>query len=97
MLGSDHDGERAAAGLKAHEFLKGHGLTWRDVIAVPFAVAQPQDQPPRWRVKLAACAAHQHYLNSREREFVRSMQHWCGTPSPKQLSWLDRIFENLPP
>jgi hypothetical protein len=32
MLGSTHAGERAAAGLKAHELIKAMGLTWPDVI-----------------------------------------------------------------
>jgi hypothetical protein len=51
MLGSAHDGERAAAGLKAHEFLKRHGLQWSDVIVIT---------PPKigWREKLRACEAH---------------------------------------
>lgn len=33
MLGSDHDGERAAAGLKAHNMLAKRGLTWRGLLA----------------------------------------------------------------
>jgi len=32
MLGSSHDGERAAAALKATEFLKAHNLTWHDFV-----------------------------------------------------------------
>jgi hypothetical protein len=30
MLGSEHAGERAAAGLQAEAFRKKHGLTWAD-------------------------------------------------------------------
>jgi hypothetical protein len=37
MLGSVHDGERAAAGRKAHELVQRHGLQWRDIIAPPLA------------------------------------------------------------
>jgi hypothetical protein len=40
MLGSAHDGERAAAGLKAHELLKRSGLQWSDVIALPMPAAE---------------------------------------------------------
>jgi hypothetical protein len=31
MLGSAHDGERAAAGLLAHELIRRHGLSWSDL------------------------------------------------------------------
>jgi hypothetical protein len=94
LLGSAHDGERAAAGLKVHELLRRHGLTWPDVLLA----AAPPTAPPKigWRDKLAVCAAHRHCLNNRERAFVRSLATWRGTPSPKQLSWLDRIYKNLP-
>jgi hypothetical protein len=92
MLGSAHDGERAAAGLKAHELLRRHGLTWSDILP---ATPTP---PPKigWRDKLAACTAHAHCLNSREHAFVQSLARWRGTPTEKQLAWLDRIYENLP-
>ena len=35
MLGSAHDGERAAAALKADTLVRGHGLRWPDVIRPP--------------------------------------------------------------
>jgi hypothetical protein len=92
MLGSAHDGERAAAGLKAHELVRRHGLTWSDIL-----LAAPASPPRRgWRDKLTACQAHQHCLNSRERTFVLSLAQWRGTPTEKQLAWLDHIYENLP-
>jgi hypothetical protein len=89
MLGSAHDGERAAAGLKADQFVKRHGLRWTDVIIAT---------PPQigWRGKVHACAAHIHSLNATERSFVRTMLGWVGTPSDKQLAWIDRIYANLP-
>jgi hypothetical protein len=89
MLGSAHDGERAAAGLKAHQLIHRFGLQWADIIVTT---------PPKigWREKLRACAAHAHCLNDTERAFVRSLADWRGTPSDKQLAWLTRIFENLP-
>jgi len=36
MLGSAHDGEIAAAGRMADEMVRKAGLTWHDVIRVPF-------------------------------------------------------------
>lgn len=51
MLGSDHAGERAAAGLKAEEFRKKHGLTWAQMLALPPLKPEP---PPRDAAKEAA-------------------------------------------
>jgi hypothetical protein len=66
MLGSAFDGERAAAGLKAHEFIKRHALQWTDIIVVT---------PPKigWREKVRACEAHLHLLSDKERAFLRTM------------------------
>jgi hypothetical protein len=57
MLGSVHDGERAAAGLKAHELIRRHGLTWSDIL---LATPQRPQTPSKlgWRDKVAACEAH---------------------------------------
>jgi hypothetical protein len=77
MLGSGHDGERAAAGLKAHELVRRHGLTWSDILLAAPAPASPPKLG--WRDKLTACQAHQHCLNSRERAFVLSLARWRGT------------------
>jgi hypothetical protein len=90
MLGSAHDGERAAAGLKAHELVKRSGLQWDDLIALPPPVG------PRWRAMAIACCWHLDVLNAKERAFVQSIAGWRGTPSAKQLAWLSRIFEGLP-
>jgi hypothetical protein len=90
MLGSAHDGERAAAGLKAHEFIRRHGLQWSDVIVAT---------PPKigWREKVRACEAYLHLLNNAERAFVVQLAtRWHGTPTEKQLAWLDHIWENIP-
>jgi hypothetical protein len=92
MLGSAHDGERAAAGLKAHELIRRHGLTWADVL-----LATPVSPPKLgWRDKLAACQAQPHCLSDRERAFVSSLARWRGIPTEKQLAWLEHIYENLP-
>jgi hypothetical protein len=88
-LGSDHAGERAAAGLKAHELVKRAGLQWADLIAPPLA-------PLGWRDKVRSCLDNLDALNQREREFVLTLMHWNGTPTPRQLSWLEHIVTNLP-
>ncbi|KGM34010.1 hypothetical protein [Inquilinus limosus] len=40
MLGSDHDGERAAAALAADRLVRGSGWTWWDLLA-PARVSRP--------------------------------------------------------
>ena len=72
---SAHDGERAAAGLKAHELIRRHGLTWPDILlATPAAPpklgwrdklqrlcgASALSQQPRTRVRLVAGAVARH-------------------------------------
>lgn len=56
MLGSEHAGERAAAGLHAEAFRKKHGLTWAELLNMapvgPEAVweddfeDEPEPEPP---------------------------------------------------
>jgi hypothetical protein len=43
MLGSAHEGEPAAAAVKATEMLHAQGLTWADVTA---SAARPRELPP---------------------------------------------------
>jgi hypothetical protein len=93
LLGGVHDGERAAAGVKAHELLKRSGPQWADVIAVP---PPPVIAQPSWREMALACCQHAAHLSAKERAFVGSMATWRGTPTPKQLAWLTRIYEALP-
>jgi hypothetical protein len=88
MLGSAHDGEIANAGRKAHALVRQHGMTWADLLTPARAV--------HWRAKVHACFDHLHVLNEREREFVYTLVNWRGTPTDKQLAWLNRIYENLP-
>ncbi|MBP0493679.1 hypothetical protein [Roseomonas indoligenes] len=46
LLGSDHDGERAAAALAAHRLIKRLGLTWPDLLAPADPRAAPEPPPP---------------------------------------------------
>ena len=47
MLGSSHDSERAAAALKATEFLKARNLTWEEFIRQINSGRKP-DRRPHW-------------------------------------------------
>ena len=85
LLGSDAPGERAAAGLKAHELIKSRNLSWGDLIATP-----APDRP--WHKMAMRCEAHAHLFNTRELAFIRSMTGWRGEMSEKQRAWLVDLF-----
>jgi succinate dehydrogenase flavin-adding protein (antitoxin of CptAB toxin-antitoxin module) len=87
-LGSDHDGERAAAARKAHEFIARLGLTWGDVIYSPPAVNQ-------WAHIAAECAKHEQILSESERDFIANIQRRRRPPTAKQLAWLEAIHARL--
>jgi hypothetical protein len=88
MLGSDHAGERAAAGRKAHEFIRQLGMTWSDVIVHP---------PAEWQHIALVCRDHAHLLSDRERDFLANIARLRRPPSDKQLDWLLAIYERLQP
>ena len=83
LLGSSHDGEIAAAGRKAHQLLRGLGLTWPDVIALP---------PTSWHELAAACAKYPDLLTPRELSFVSNMARTQRLPTDRQIRWLESIF-----
>ena len=83
MLGSDHAGEVAVAGRKAHAFIRRLGLTWADVIALP---------PTSWHELAAACAKYPELLSERELQFVRNMARQQRLPTGRQARWLESIF-----
>ena len=95
MLGSDHAGERAAAGLKATALLKREGLRWLDVIqpSTPAAVGSESERAD-WRTMAHECAARPGLLSDREFSFVRSMTGWHN-PSRKQIDWLISIHARI--
>lgn len=84
-LGSNHDGERAAAGLLASRMLRDRGLSWDTLLTV-------QDAPPTTRAgaqrsgaqqdaaaDLAFCRRHVAHLSPWQAEFVASLAQW-NTP-----------------
>jgi hypothetical protein len=86
MLGSDHAGERAAAGLKAHQFITQLGLTWRDVVAIPAA---------DWQAMAWTCRKHVHLLRPHERDFVGNIAQLRRQPTDRQLAWLEDIYKRV--
>lgn len=97
MLGSDFDGEIAAAGRRANAMVKSAGLTWDEVIAPPVpALQEPYRAPRRWRRTTspsdtaALCLQWSEVLTDWEAEFCRSIVGQRRA-SPKQAAVLARI------
>lgn len=98
LLGSDHAGERDAAGLAAHRLVQQRGLTWFDVISPSLP---PPDHDPRadplhgdWRAVAASCMRFPHLLNRWEADFLSGL-HRFPRLSGKQRTILTRIVTRL--
>lgn len=86
MFGSAHDGERAAAALKADKLIRTNGLTWGDVILTPAPLASSATVDDKIVFALRNIGA----LSQWERGFVYSIADKHKL-SPKQLAVLDQI------
>jgi hypothetical protein len=106
-LGSARDGERAAAGLKAHEFIKRRGLCWADVIRLPIAAhggwhAGGHDDRKTdfshamsWRTQREFCPRHSERLTTKELGFLDGLRTWRVPLTEKQQAWIDGIHARL--
>jgi hypothetical protein len=89
-LGSDFDGERAAAGLLAARFVREHGLTWPDVLTAP-PPAPPPPPATDWRRRAAWCAERAELLSPWESSFLASLSERAKPPTEKQARVLERL------
>lgn len=93
LLGSNHEGESAAAAAKVTALLKQHGLDWHDLVgSIGEAARTAPKSPPRkaespgGQQSMSAAALHQliHQilrspLNDRARRFLTAMQSHADT------------------
>jgi hypothetical protein len=91
-LASEHDGERAAAGLLATRLLKSAGVTWDQVVGVP--AARPRLSAPAWRSEIEACLKHAGLLTQWERRFLRDLLS-RGVLSTRQHEKVRQIAQQL--
>ena len=97
-LGSDHAGERAAAGLLATRLLQSTGMSWSNLLSSTSALSPPPRRPDDeldWRKQLEACMQRPELLTAWERNFVASVRAWRGTPTIKQQATICRIAMEL--
>jgi len=87
MLGSDHAGERDAAGLAAHQLIQKRGLTWRDALVREAPKREPLYST--WRTACADLLQRSGDLRPWERKFVADL------PAFKRISTKQRyvLFE----
>ena len=97
-LGSDFDGERAAAGMLASRMLRSKGLTWGDVVASPQIRYSPPPPPPPPQPKSPGelLARHRGQLSRWEIDFLTNLTNWRGRYTSKQEACLARIRERFP-
>jgi hypothetical protein len=86
LLGSNHAGERAAAALKANDFLRDQGLTWQEVISLP----QHKSEPETLAELCGWLLGHSETLTAWERNFLSTLSS-LNSISSKQRDQLDRI------
>jgi hypothetical protein len=101
MLGSNYDGEIAAAGRQANAMVRRAGLTWDEVITSSAPIPQQPHRPPRrWRKPgtpsdtAALCLQWSEVLTDWETNFCRSI---IGRRrlSAKQADVLARIVDRV--
>src|SRR4051794_28927895 len=105
MLGSNHPGERDAAAQLANRLIRGAGLTWGELIAVPELEANPHRNPPphrpspgpaSWRELARRCAAYPEWLDTWERGFLAGLAR-RGRFSAEEGGGFHPISADLPP
>jgi hypothetical protein len=89
LLGSDHDGEIAAAGRAAHQMIRAAWLTWGEVLApAPRAPIHPAPL-------IVECLRLPDLLSDWERNFLTSIARYSSRLSDKQAECLHRICRRL--
>lgn len=93
LLGSDHAGERDAAGLAAHRLVSQSGLTWSQILSPPVP-DRPLPEYGIWRDTVRRCLAHPGDLRPWELSFLRDLPQFPRL-SVKQRYWLKSIADRV--
>jgi hypothetical protein len=99
LLGSEHEGERAAAALKADRLVRECGLTWEQIIARPAAFrASAVSASPAvsdHRVAAACALIFGRGLSRWETDFLYNIAQRRQAPTPCQAEALRRILDAI--
>jgi hypothetical protein len=91
LLGSEHDGEIAAAGRAANAMLQKVGISWADVIAPD----GPEAAPINLDGLIRFCFDWGNALTVWERDFLRSVERQRHRLSDKQTATLIQIADRV--
>jgi hypothetical protein len=94
MLGSHHDGERAAAAKMAHELVHSLNLTWADVIRLE-RVPSKSSQQDLADEQFNLLRANLHRLTNWEQDFVCSADRYRHRLTAKQKTVVERLVEKV--
>jgi hypothetical protein len=95
MLGSDPDGEIAAAGRRANAIIKAANLSWFDL---PVPMSSQPDEDAIDAEMATFCLARTERLNEREQEFIYSIVSLLRrgrSLTAKQRKWLGDIASRI--
>ena len=99
LLGSDHDGERAAAAAAATRILRDAGVSWSELLS---AGAAPPDTPATTpatahpqEIAREILLRQRHLLSAWEVGFTENLARWRGRPTPRQIARLARLRADL--
>ena len=99
LLGSDQDGERAAAAAAATRVLRDHGLSWSDLVhrgaAAASNSAPAQTTMIPQEIARRILSGQRHLLSPWEAEFTENLARWRGRATPKQITQLMRLHAAL--
>ena len=92
MLGSEHAGERDAAGLAAHRLVQRHKLSWKDLLTKPAEHREPLQST--WRATCADLMERAAELRPWEKKFVADLPKFQRL-STKQRYVLAEIADRI--
>jgi hypothetical protein len=107
MLSSSRAGEVVAAAAAIERTLQAIGADWHDLVAQLTAPSRSAPRPRSesrtsagatdtpWREQFDYCLKRAEWLSDRERDLMKTLRSWRGTPTDKQLSWLASIHRRL--
>jgi len=97
LFGSDHDGERAAAALKADRMVRAAGLTWLDVLRVEVPGASKSQSHRRRAVMTPGelLARYGNELTGWERGFLASLIRRPGRWTARQSEVFSEIRDRV--
>jgi hypothetical protein len=109
LLGSDHDGERSAAALRATAILRDAGWTWRDLVERALAPAPPRAQaanddpgpldpdardPVLVQRRATWTLRNARRLTDKASAFLHDLARRPRPLSPRQAAWLTALEQS---